>query len=465
MKKVICLVILLATCLFFTLPSLAATAPQYIPEYDMGAGAFFANGTPIEINENATGGTVITWEGGSQVVPSTVTVYGGGSNGTSFTDSSITMNGGTVSNLVAGGESSEEDNPATVTNGNIVMNNGTVLGNIVGGGFGFTTVSNSNIIMNGGKTGVITGGGFANVVINGVLISAGTEDNLQGSKNRVDNVNITINDGEIKSETLSYGTLYGGGQGYSYVGDTNITINGGDLSKAYVTAGGSNGYTGESNVKVNGGTINIYQSTNRGVVDDATLTMTDGTINNLYVGGETGDDEVTGIINNSEVNLLGGNIGTLEPGKSNSQPITINNRDYSVVKTLDVTIENDNIPSGEVEVSYDISVIPNEVELSPGQSEKLNAIIKTTPAGYEYLFADNVKWESSNNNIATVSDKGTLTAVSEGTTTVTATLFDKQESASVIVNDTNILLMLLWIIIPLALFLIIFGLLIITEIL
>ena len=41
----------------------------------------------------------------------------------------------------------------------------------------------------------------------------------------------------------------------------------------------------------------------------------------LYVGGETGDATVTGTINNTETNLLAGNIENLEPGKSNSVPL------------------------------------------------------------------------------------------------------------------------------------------------
>lgn len=195
--------------------------------------------------------------------------------------------------------------------------------------------------------------GYASATIDGVSYSAGTEDNPQNSKNCTENVNLTINGGTLNSPSLNYGLVYGGGEGYAYVGTVKMTIKGGDLSKSYVTAGGSNGYTKSSTVQINGGAIGIYQSVNRGTIDSVKLTVNGGNIKNLYIGGETGDAGVTGTVNQVKAYLLNGNIETLEPGKSNSKILEIDNKAYSVLKTNRVNIVNDNITSGEITINYD----------------------------------------------------------------------------------------------------------------
>ena len=166
-----------------------------------------------------------------------------------------------------------------------------------------------------------------------------------------------------------------------YYNNSSLKINGGDLSTTYVTAGGSNGYTGESNVEISGGDIQLYQSVNRGTVENAMLLVSGGNIDNVYVGGETGDATVTGTVGKSTLSLVEGTIGTLEPGKSNSVELTVDNVDYVVVKTDEIVIDDDKIPSGEVEVSYDISIEPVEVTILRGATSKLQLNITTEPTG------------------------------------------------------------------------------------
>lgn len=77
------------------------------------------------------------------------------------------------------------------------------------------------------------------------------------------------------------------------------------MSKAYVTAGGSNGYTGNCTVKINGGSIYLYQSVNRGTIESAHVELSSGSIDKFYVGGETEDSTVTGVIDTVNTNLIG----------------------------------------------------------------------------------------------------------------------------------------------------------------
>ena len=71
-------------------------------------------------------------------MPNTVSIFGGG-NGGNFASSSITMNSGTVQNLIGGGIGFTEDTSAFVSNTKIVMNDGNVTNAIVGGGYFFAT--------------------------------------------------------------------------------------------------------------------------------------------------------------------------------------------------------------------------------------------------------------------------------------------------------------------------------------
>ena len=138
------------------------------------------------------------------------------------------------------------------------------------------------------------------------------------------NTTITWDGGsQIVPNTVS---VFGGGQGYSYTGTVNLTISDGDMSNSYVTAGGSNGYTGTANVKLTGGNIGVYQTVNRGVLDNATVKVAGSSIGKFYVGGETEDKSVTGVINKINTHLVSGTIESLDSGTSNGSPITIDNK-------------------------------------------------------------------------------------------------------------------------------------------
>lgn len=164
MKKIFVLLTILCVAVFTNITCLAATGPEYDATFNNGKGALYANGRNITITEDETLGTVVTWDGGSQVVPDTVTIFGGGTARTSYEEVKITMESGTVDSIVAGGVSTVENSPANVNNSEIILNGGTVSNKLVGGGYLYSSVDNAKITMNGGTVSCINGGGFASVL-------------------------------------------------------------------------------------------------------------------------------------------------------------------------------------------------------------------------------------------------------------------------------------------------------------
>ena len=412
--------------------SYASSLPIYDETYNNNQGAIYANGTPIIVSEE-NGKTVVSWENGSQIVPNSVTIFGGG-NGGNFASSSIAMNGGTVQNLVGGGIGFTEENSSFVSNTKIIINDGNVTNAIVGGGYFYATVNTSNIELNGGNIFSMQGGGIATGKISGKNYSVGTKDDAINSKCRVNSANTIVNDGTIQS------LLFGGGQGYSYTGTANLTINGGDMSKAYVTAGGSNGYTGNCTVKINGGSIYLYQSVNRGTIESAHVELSSGSINKFYVGGETEDSTVTGVIDTVNTNLIGGNIGSLNAGTSNSSVISIDNDNFKVVSTEEVKIINDTIEDSKIKIDYDFDISNDNLVLFINKSKKLDLNIKTIPENYEGVFDDVVSYNCLNSNIARVNDDGVVTGISKGNTVIEVKVGNKMKTVNVNVKDFELLI-------------------------
>lgn len=255
------------------------------------------------------------------------------------------------------------------------------------------------------------------------------------------NTSITWDGGsQIVPNTVS---VFGGGQGYSYTGTVNLTISDGDMSNSYVTAGGSNGYTGTANVKLTGGNIGVYQTVNRGVLDNATVKVAGSSIGKFYVGGETEDKSVTGVINKINTLLVSGSIESLDPGTSNGSPITIDNKTYNVVATDSFKITNDNIGDSKKTISYDFTVSPKTVKLFVNQNMKISTVVTTEPSGYEDVFTDLFYYSVDDEAIATVSEDGIITGVSEGNTSVSVKNGEKIETVNVTVTDIQPMIILL----------------------
>lgn len=280
MKKKLLFVIV--ACAFF-LPATVFAAKA--PKFDESKNLFFANGTPITIEARTDGqeGALIKWDGGEQLVPVNTSVFAGSHNSDEAIETaSITMNGGTVKNIIGGGLHKSIVKKATV-----VMNNGTVTGSVMGGGAhhlhqtGDGDFINSSVAESKDRTTAIT---------------------------IVDETTVTINGGTVK-----YG-VWGGGESYSYTGKTTSTINAGKFK--YVTAGGANGYTGDASLNIYGGEIETAQGVNRGEMDNISFVVNGGKIGKFYAGGEP-DEGVTGIINDSiDLKIVDGEIAIISAGTS-----------------------------------------------------------------------------------------------------------------------------------------------------
>lgn len=434
------LISFLLLCITLMFPTFAAQDPSFDANFNNQAGAFYARGVPITITQNPDNEeeSIIAWNDQTVTVPRTVTVFGGGSKGENYDSSSITMESGEVYSIVGGGISTEQGNNSTVQNASIVINNGTVTGNVAGGGYLYATVENASITIQNGNVGGIYGGGLASVTIDSSAQTVGTKDQADQSPNRVNKVDIVINNITACAPMMPGGYIYGGGQSYSYVGESNLTIHGGDFTKTTITAGSSDGYTESSNVEITGGTINTFQTINNGTLNSAKVTMTAGAVNKFYVGAETGKTSLTGTVTKAEINLLAGTIETLQAGRSNSQELEIDKQDHVVIKTQSFIVKNDNLkPDSITPVIYDVEIKPKDLIIRMGETEEITSTVTITPEEYENLFANQLLWESDNPTIAEVDEAGMVSGVEVGATKVRALLLDESEIAQVTVLNNN----------------------------
>lgn len=295
MKRKFLLIFSVAFALFALL-TFTNTVKAAEPSFDPSTGyvlngsqkCFFANGNEISITARDDGqsGATIFWADGTKHVdvPSDVNVFGGShADSTTYENTKITMNSGTVKNIFGGGL-----HESYVTNSEVIVNNGTVTGSITGGG--------ANVLANSDNC-------------------APQAANVTASPTRVINSTVTVNNGSATN-------VYGGGEGLSYTENAKVNINGGNLQ--YVIAGGSNGYTKNAHLEVTSGQVGVLQSINRGEMETALLETFGGTIQNFYVGGENASD-VTGTIHAVSVDIAGGSVvQNLYMGKSGNAPITAN---------------------------------------------------------------------------------------------------------------------------------------------
>ena len=132
-----------------------------------------------------------------------------------------------------------------------------------------------------------------------------------GERNIVHNFNVRVKDVKLID------TLYGGGNGYSVVWNSNIKVEG-ETEINYLVAGGSNGYTNKSRVVMDGGHVKVMQGVNRGILNRAELILNGGVVDNFYVAGEV-DPGVTGVQHEGYVELNGGEVVKFFKGNSGLQ--------------------------------------------------------------------------------------------------------------------------------------------------
>lgn len=282
-----------------------------------GKECFFANGTPITIEATTTEGkgAKITWDGGSQEVSSAANIFGGGHNhdGT-YESTSVTMTGGTVNAVFGGGL-----HKSHVATANVVIKDGAVIGQIAGG----------------------AASSFSGTTCHQPWPGSDSPNAF------VDTANATIEGGTIKGSAL----VYGGGEGMSQTGNTNLNITGGTFDKAYIIPGGSNGTTtGTAKVEISTDIKDsIVQGINRGKTENIVIDIKTGAkVNKVYAGGETGDSSVTGTIEKTTVNIAADSaVANLQPGTNggieiapnSTELITLNYDDSAVINEGENTLE------------------------------------------------------------------------------------------------------------------------------
>ena len=133
-----------------------------------------------------------------------------------------------------------------------------------------------------------------------------------GERNIVHNFNVRVKDVKLID------TLFGGGNGYSVVWNSNILVEG-DTELNYLIAGGSNGYTNKSRIVMNDGHAKVIQGVNRGILNRAELILNGGRVDNFYLAGEP-DPSVTGVQHEAYIELNGGEIVKFAKGNSGLQP-------------------------------------------------------------------------------------------------------------------------------------------------
>ncbi len=288
----------------------------------------FANGTPVTIVARTDGqeGALVKWgTDGELAVGKNVTVFGGSHNHDGIYEST-----------------------------SIVMENGTVR-NLIGGGLHKSHVKTANVEFKGGTAVSVQGGGASSFVKGCGDDCDYTATWYAGDPKEspcvVDETNVIISGGKITS------LVFGGGEGISCTKAASLAIAGGDMSSAWVTAGGSNGYTGTAAVAVVDGKINVLQGVNRGSMDASVIVVMGGTVDKMYLGGETGDASVTGTVTAVGGVVTGGEVKELHPGTTGGTEITPDTEGVEVVVAVSPEAKVGN--SEDLETSFGTDAVKN----------------------------------------------------------------------------------------------------------
>ena len=272
-------------------------------------------------------------------------VYGGGKAGTHFAKSRITVNnvnGGDWS--ISGGglgsfDGSEDPTLSADVDEAVLVVNGddTVIKAIGGGSDGKGTVKDAYVTINGGTITGLNGGGFASTSAGSLGGDAAIHP--ENSGNKVETAHLTINGGSIP-------TVFGGGQGYACVEKAIIKINNFVSSSGIVISAGSNGYTGETDLTIDGADTNIgtVVSYNRGWAKKTSITINNGTINEVYAGVNGSDDgsssmEKHGIQESIAITINGGTVTSIVAG-DNPEAIQPNDPKVHVYVAEKATVTN-----------------------------------------------------------------------------------------------------------------------------
>lgn len=423
------LAVCLALCLsmaLFAVPVFAEGAAEPTGSGD----TFFANGTPITITAaapqggqettidglNEGEGAYISWVSGGVTkyvgVSTKATVYGGSDGrqaAVSVPSTSITMTGGTVHNLIGGNLGAKAKAPLATVTGDVTMRisgDAKVVNYIAGGGY-------DNACVNGTVSLTLDGVNFAGLdpYVNGGVWGHGSEG-TRNIENGTMDTQAVANRVEIEVTGSQNIPLLGvGGGGSTKVNSGSLTVTNSSVNALYL--GGINGETGSCEVTLNNANITDMAATNRGFVGSAVVNVNGGSITNFYTGaapGCFGSDSgtvdgsgVTGSIAwNLDANVQVANAVITPNIKSKPGQYTAEVGNVAVNKQGDAL----NMKADVFEPTSDKTV--NEFTVPAGETLKLEGTKLTIPEGTA------LKNEGTVENRGTIENKGTIKNMGSG---------------------------------------------------
>ena len=421
----VCIALCLAMALF-AVPVFAEGAAEPTGSGD----TFFANGTPITITATAPQGgqettidgltegegAYISWVSGGVTkyvgVSAKATVYGGSDGrreAVSVPSTSITMTGGTVHNLIGGNLGAKAKAPLATVTGDVTMHisgDAKVRNYIAGGGY-------DNACVNGTVSLTLDGVNFAGLdpYVNGGVWGHGSEGTRDIENGTMD-TQAVANRVEIKVTGSQNIPLLGvGGGGSTKVNRGSLTVTNSSVNALYL--GGINGETGSCEVTLNNANITDMAATNRGFVGSAVVNVNGGSITNFYTGaapGCFGSDSgtvdgsgVTGSIAwNLDANVQVANAVITPNIKSKPGQYTAEVGNVAVNKQGDAL----NMKADVFEPTSDKTV--NEFTVPAGETLKLEGTKLTIPEGTA------LKNEGTVENRGTIENKGTIENMGSG---------------------------------------------------
>ncbi len=296
----VCIALCLAMALF-AVPVFAEGAAEPTGSGD----TFFANGTPITITAAAPQGgqettlgdlnegedAYISWVSGGVTkyvgVSTKATVYGGSDGRTapvSVPSTSITMTGGTVRNLIGGNLGAKAKAPLATVTGDVTMRisgDAKVVNYIAGGGY-------DNACVNGTVSLTLDGVNFDGLdpYVNGGVWGHGSEGTRDIENGTMDTQAVAKRVEIVVTGSQNIPLLGVGGGGSTKVNSGSLTVTNSSVNALYL--GGINGETGSCEVTLNNANITDMAATNRGFVGSAVVNVNGGSITNFYTGAAPG---------------------------------------------------------------------------------------------------------------------------------------------------------------------------------
>lgn len=423
------LAVCIALCLsmaLFAVPVFAEGAAEPTGSGD----TFFANGTPITITAaapqggqettidglNEGEGAYISWVSGGVTkyvgVSTKATVYGGSDGrqeAVSVPSTSITMTGGTVHNLIGGNLGAKAKAPLATVTGDVTMHisgDAKVRNYIAGGGY-------DNACVNGTVSLTLDGVNFAGLdpYVNGGVWGHGSEGTRDIENGTMD-TQAVANRVEIKVTGSQNIPLLGvGGGGSTKVNRGSLTVTNSSVNALYL--GGINGKTGSCEVTLNNANITDMAATNRGFVGSAVVNVNGGSITNFYTGavpGCFGSDSgtvdgsgVTGSIAwNLDANVQVTNAFITPNIKSNAGQYT------AEVGNVAVNKQGDALPMTAAAFEPATGAKVSEFTVPAGETLKLEGTKLTIPEGTE------LKNEGTVENKGAIVNQGSIKNTDDG---------------------------------------------------